>query len=445
MNYELKIKNRKFIISAIKILFFAVIIHYSLFIIHLTLAASPVELKDSISQKAEELQKITEQIKDTQKKIEDTKTEGKTLKKEITSVDTQLSQINLNIKASEILIDRLKLEVESISYDIEDVENKINSQKEAITLTLIELQKKEDETLLTIFLKNKNLAESILEAQSLNNLSLTLTNEVVEMKNLKDDLGQKKDDLSGKKITKENEAVNLKNKKSISEDIKKEKQNILEKTKNQEKIYQTQLTELEKLQDEIAEEIDILEEELRLKIDPALLPTPRPGALDIPIQMPPARLTQKYGNTSFVKKQGRSWHSGVDFGAPIGTPLLSAEKGEVIAVGDQDNYRTNGKRLCYRGAYGKFVMIKHENNLTTMYAHLSLWSVKVGDKVERGQTIGYSGNTGRSTGPHLHFVVYATQTIPPATSGFYEGTRSSRVCGPLPVGGDIDPLKYLDL
>src|SRR3989338_10646365 len=216
------------------------------FLLSSVFAASPVELKDSISQKAEELQKITSQIKDTQKKIEDVKTEGKTLKKEITGVDTQLSQISLNIKASEILIDRLKLETESVSYDIEDIENKINSQKEAIVSTLIELQKKEDETPLTIFLKNKNLAESILEAQSLNNLSLTLTNEVGEMKILKSDMEQKKYELSDKKIAKENEAVNLKNKKLISEDIKKEKQTILEKTKNQEKIYQSQLTELEK-------------------------------------------------------------------------------------------------------------------------------------------------------------------------------------------------------
>ncbi|MEK7635876.1 MAG: peptidoglycan DD-metalloendopeptidase family protein [Patescibacteria group bacterium] len=408
--------------------------------------ATPEELKSSISEKAEELKKINAQISETQKNLEETKEEGKTLKKEITNVDTRLNQITLNIKASEILIDRLKLEVESVSYDIEDTENKINSQKEAIASTLIKLQKKEDETPLTIFLKNKNLAESIFEAQSLNSLSLTLTKEVTEMQILKDDLEQKKDDLAGKKTEKENEAVNLKNKKSISEDIKKDKQYLLEQTKNQEKSYQQKLSELKKLQDEIAEEIDIFEEELRLKIDPTLLPIPRPGVLGLPIQIPPARGTfsseQKHG---FTRNRGKRYHNGLDFGAPIGTPLLAAETGTIIAVGDQDNYRVNGKRTCYKAAYGKFVMVKHENNLTTLYAHLSRWIVNVGDKVEKGQIIGYSGNTGLSTGPHLHFVVYATNTIPPATPGFYEGTRSSRVCGPLPVGGDIDPLKYLDI
>lgn len=409
----------------LKTIFFLLSTFY--FLSSITLAATPVELKDSINQKTEELQKITNQIKDTQKKIEDTKTEGKTLKKEIGSVDAQLSQINLNIKASEILIDRLKLEVEAVGYDIEEIENKIGLQKEAIALILIELQKKEDETPLTIFLKNKNLAESIFEAQSLNSLSLTLTNEVVAMKNLKNDLEQKKDDISGKKVAKENEAVNLKNKKSISEDIKKEKQTLLEKTKNQEKIYQSQLTELEKKQLEIASEIEKIEEELRLKIDPSLLPTPRPGVLGMPV--PAAPLTQDYGATSFALRGGYKgkWHNGVDFGGPIGTPVFAAESGKILAVDNQDKY-------CYRGAYGKYIAIEHENNLTTMYAHLSLQTVKKGDAVNRGDLIGYIGKTGYATGPHLHFTVYSSATFI---------FKQSKTCGMMPFGGDLNPLQYL--
>ena len=397
------------------------------FLFSITFAASPVELKDSINQKTEELQKITSQIKDTQKKIEDVKTEGKTLKKEITGVDTQLSQISLNIKASEILIDRLKLETESVSYDIEDIENKINSQREAIVSTLIELQKKEDETPLTIFLKNKNLAESILEAQSLNNLSLTLTNEVGEMKILKSDMEQKKYELSDKKIAKENEAVNLKNKKLISEDIKKEKQTILEKTKNQEKIYQSQLTELEKKQLEISSEIEKIEEELRLKIDPSLLPASRPGVLGKPTSGTP--LTQEYGATSFALRGGYKgkWHNGIDYGGPIGTPVYAAEVGTIIGIDNQDKY-------CYRGAYGKYIVIEHENNLTTLYAHLSLQTVKKGDIVKRGDLIGYIGKTGYATGPHLHFTVYSSATFI---------FKQSKSCGIMPFGGDLNPLQYL--
>ena len=409
------------------------------------LAATPEELKSSIVQKAEELQKINEQINKTQKELEETKEEGKTLKKELTKVSGQISQINLGIKSSEILIEKMVLEAESLQYDLSEIENKIENNKKAIAQTLRELQTKDDESPLLIILKNKSLAQSVFEMQGLSDLNSALSTETNEMQSLKTQMNEKLEETSKKKKSKEVENINLKNKKVIVEDVKKEKQVVLEQTKNQEKKYQETLEELQKLQDEITEEISIYEEELRLKIDPAALPTPRPGILGVPIEIPPARLTQKYGSTSFVRRQGRTWHNGVDFGAPIGTPVLAAESGTVIAFGDQDNYRVNGKRPCYKAAYGKFAMVKHENNLTTLYAHLSRWIVNINDKVEKGQVIGYSGNTGRSTGPHLHFTLYATQTIPPATPGYYEGTRSSNTCGPLPVGGDLNSLPYLAL
>jgi len=68
--------------------------------------------------------------------------------------------------------------------------------------------------------------------------------------------------------------------------------------------------------------------------------------------------------------------------------------------------------------------------LTTLYGHLSRIVVQKGDFVKRGQVIGYSGQTGYATGPHLHFTVYAKTT-------FYMGP--SKVCGPMPYGGDLNP------
>ena len=409
-------------------------------------SAVPQEIKDSISQKAEELKKIDSQIQETQKNLEETQEEGQTLKKEVFKINSQLKSIELGIKSSEILIEKFGLEINSLQYDIVETEDKIQNNKEAIAGTLRELQTKSDESPFVIFLKNKSLAESVFEIQGLTDLSDKLSDEINKMRDLKVQLNEKLEEISNKKSSKEIESSNLKNKKVISGEVKKEKEDILEQTKNQEKIYQKTLSDLEKLREEIADEIDKMEEDLRLKIDPSLLPTPRPGVLGLPILIPPARGTfsseQKYG---FTRNKGKRYHNGLDFGAPIGTPILAAESGKIIAVGDQDNYRTNGKRLCYRGAYGKFIMVKHENNLTTMYAHLSLLTAKVNDEVKRGDIIGYSGNTGRSTGPHLHFVVYSTQTIPPAKPGFYEGTTGSRVCGPLPIGGDLNPQKYLDL
>jgi len=85
-------------------------------------------------------------------------------------------------------------------------------------------------------------------------------------------------------------------------------------------------------------------------------------------------------------------HPGLDFRGPVGAPIHAAADGRVSFVG-------------MRQGYGKVVEISHGNGLLTRYAHMSAWHAKVGQKVEAGAVIGAIGNTGRSTGPHLHFEV----------------------------------------
>jgi len=83
-------------------------------------------------------------------------------------------------------------------------------------------------------------------------------------------------------------------------------------------------------------------------------------------------------------------HHGTDFGARRGTPILAVNRGKVIFAG-------------WMGGYGKVVKIKHPGGYVSLYAHQSRLRVKRGQYVKKGQIIGYVGNTGRSTGPHLHF------------------------------------------
>jgi murein DD-endopeptidase MepM/ murein hydrolase activator NlpD len=85
-------------------------------------------------------------------------------------------------------------------------------------------------------------------------------------------------------------------------------------------------------------------------------------------------------------------HEGIDFPADVGTPILAAASGKVIAAESH-------------AAYGKMIDIDHGNGLVSRYAHTSMMFVKVGDLVVRGQRIAAVGTTGRSTGPHLHFEV----------------------------------------
>lgn len=123
-------------------------------------------------------------------------------------------------------------------------------------------------------------------------------------------------------------------------------------------------------------------------------------------------VTQGYGKTSGIF--GYTFHNGVDFGAPIGTPVHAAAAGKVVTS-------------SYQGAYGNHVMVKHKVHgisYTTVYAHLSKRSVFVGQTIPKGATIGAVGSTGNSTGAHLHFEIHRGNYV-------YSGTSAANSVNPL--------------
>jgi murein DD-endopeptidase MepM/ murein hydrolase activator NlpD len=97
-----------------------------------------------------------------------------------------------------------------------------------------------------------------------------------------------------------------------------------------------------------------------------------------------------------VLTQGLHGYNSVDFGAPLGTPVLAAADGVVIVE------KGAGK---WYGGYGNYIVIEHDNGTQTLYSHNSKNLVNVGDEVKQGQKIALVGSTGRSTGNHLHFEV----------------------------------------
>lgn len=105
------------------------------------------------------------------------------------------------------------------------------------------------------------------------------------------------------------------------------------------------------------------------------------------------RFTSPYGYRADPFTGVRSFHTGIDMAAPQGTAVKATMSGTVSAVG-------------YTNVYGNYVIIRHEGGYQTLYAHLQSYSVKMGQKLNQGQRIGALGNTGYSTGPHLHFSVY---------------------------------------
>lgn len=99
------------------------------------------------------------------------------------------------------------------------------------------------------------------------------------------------------------------------------------------------------------------------------------------------RVSSDYGWRGY-----KDFHHGIDIAVPTGTPISAARAGKVIKAG-------------WMGVYGLSVLIDHGNGIQTLYGHNDRLSVKVGEQVEMGEEIALSGNTGNTTGPHLHFEI----------------------------------------
>ncbi|MGW2046748.1 M23 family metallopeptidase [Streptomyces sp. NPDC001858] len=125
---------------------------------------------------------------------------------------------------------------------------------------------------------------------------------------------------------------------------------------------------------------------------------------------------KKYTLSASFAQAGGMWqstHSGQDFAVPSGTKVMAAHGGTVVKAG--------GNGAGDGPAYGNAIVIKHANGVYSQYAHLSHINVKVGQVVKTGQKIALSGNTGNSSGPHLHFEIRTTANY----------------------GSAIDPVKFL--
>lgn len=388
-------------------------------------------LEGLIRNKSEELERINNQLATSQQNLQETRNQRSTLQRELNQLLANIKQLELNIEADKVANQKLGLEIDSLNYDIRDIQLSVENKRSAIAHVLRELQAKDDTHPLISFLRNSSLSDSIMEAQSLFALRNQLSTEINRLTELHNQLGVKVKTVSDKKTEIEFRQVNLAARKSLIEDQQEERRIILTQTKSKESAYEQQVAELKKQQDQIEDEISGIENQLRSKFDTGVLPNARPGIFAWPIKMSsdggPGRISQHFGEKSSLYR-GKP-HNGLDIAVPVGTPVFAADDGVIMAV---DN---NDRSTWSKYQYGRYVLIKHPNGLATLYAHLSKQSVSKGDTVKRGDLIGYSGNTGYSTGAHLHFGAYWAasmefRSIPPAA-------------GLVPIGVVLNPEDYL--
>ena len=396
-----------------------------------TTTSTPTDLQSQIQQKNQELTAINQALAAAKANLKSTENQKVTLQGQINGITGSINTLTLGIQADTVTAQQLQLQVQQLNSDQTDIAASIKLKESAIQAALQDMEKN-DETngnLLAVFLKNGTLADGVLEANTLVNLQSQLSTDIGSLKSLHDQYDQEIQAGTTKQQQIQTQQQDLQAKMSLVQDEKSQKQQLLAQTKDQESTFQKQLSTLQAEQQAINDQIEAIDSILRTKVNPSTLPALGAGVLAMPVQGDTqADITQGYGATAFAKSEYvHHWHNGLDFAASVGTPILAAEAGTVAAQGNEDLY-------CPHGAYGKFIVINHNNGLTTLYGHLSKILVTAGQAVTRGQLIAYSGRTGDVTGPHLHFTVFAQST-------YY--LTNSKSCGPLPQGGDLNPLGYL--
>jgi len=248
--------------------------------------------------------------------------------------------------------------------------------------------------------------EIILSANSLKETSRKY-NDILsineDIKNYIFKLSDEKDDLSDSKNEKviEQDKLNKLKQTLIAKELavvntKKEKDNLLLQTKNKEAEYQKILAEQLKRKEFFEKSIEDYEAQLKFILNPNIIPKEGSGVLSWPLTS--ILITSSYG------PRWGSFHYGTDFRASVGTPVMAMAQGVVEGTGDTDT-------ACKGASFGKWVFIKYNNGLSSTYGHLSAISVKKGQIVKSGDVVGMSGNTGSSTGPHLHVSVYASSGV----------------------------------
>ncbi len=382
-----------------------------------------------------QIKALNKEIEQYQKRISETGEQSRTLANLIKELTLTRNKLLKEAQVTEKKISITKDSIHAIDTTLTEDERRITLSKQALTKTFQEIWQQDH----TPFIEKILLDTTIIDtSRDLNNM-LDFKKRVHEDMVL---LLQQQSALIDTKIKKEVEKQNLVtlkttlDQKKLAVDItKKEKDTILKETKNKESNYKKLLADREKKRDAFEKELEVYEAQLKFILNPKVLPTEGKGVLAWPLDS--VFVTQLFGKTVAAKRLYLSGsHSGVDFRAAVGTPVKSMGSGIVQGSGDTDLY-------CKGASFGKWVFIKYDNGLSSTYGHMSYISATTGQAVKAGDTVGLSGNSGHSTGPHLHVTVYASggaevKTVPSISCNGKTFT--------MPIASSsayLDPMLYL--
>ncbi|MBA3733022.1 peptidoglycan DD-metalloendopeptidase family protein [Patescibacteria group bacterium] len=390
-------------------------------------------LQSKIDERNNQIKQLELEIKQYNTEVTNAGKQATTLKNTLNTLDLTKKKITTDIKITDSKISKTLLTIDQLEQNINNTEAHIQLNKNAIISALKNTQAIDDIGIIQLVLSNNNISELWTDIDNLRQFQAIIKTKSNELTTLQNDLVNKQSNMKSQKDTLVNLKQDLSGKKEVVESTTKEKATLLAVTKNKEQTFIQLVKTKEEQKAQFEKELYEYESQLHYAVDKGSYPGPRNGVLSWPVDN--VFITQRFGRTVGAEKLYTSGsHNGVDFRATMGTRIKNVLDGTVVGSGNTDAYPG-----CY--SFGKWVMVKHDNGLSTIFGHLSVISVSTGDRLAIGDLIGFSGNTGYSTGPHLHISVYATQGV--RIEKYVNSIGCKQATMPLAdIKAYLDPLAY---
>ncbi|GAB3806430.1 murein hydrolase activator EnvC family protein [Virgibacillus kimchii] len=394
------------------------------------------ESTDSLNQKISELEKERQELEnqrddiksnrdEIQGNIDENLSEQSNVEKEINDINHSLQETTKNIeeKENEITDTNNRLQeladrIEELNDQIKVLENRIEKRDELLKDRLRSIQKSGGSmNYIEVILGSQSFGDFISRATAVNtimdqdkSIMEAQTRDKQELEENKIEVEASKEEVEEKKLVLEEQKDELVALVAQLDEQMAEKESLMAQLQEEYESLEEEMLSLEEEQELIAAQAEAVEKSKQLaeseksnleqkakeEADQRVQATSTGGGDAIFIWPASGTFTSDFGNRTHPVYGTQRLHGGVDIAAPIGTPVKAAASGVVSSAGTM-------------GGFGNAILITHTiggQTYTTLYAHLNSISVSAGQTVSQGQNIGEMGNTGVSTGPHLHFEVH---------------------------------------
>jgi len=347
-------------------------------------------LNRQIAERKGSIEQINKRIGEYQKKIEAVQREKASLQVELELLDNRIAKTELEITETKEQIGLINTELSLLQKQLMQLQRNLEEHKRLMMGVLQKIQTKDQNLAIEALFGSKSLSELFDEVQSLETINADLKDALEKTKRAKAAVEEKQEIQEGKKKTMEElEGALAAEKTRLEEEIGAQSL-LVAQTQRSEDAFRTLVRELREEQSFINNQISALQQ----RLEDRLIANDQAGdvsALSWPIDPSARGISSGFHDPTYPFRRLFE-HSGVDLPAPTGTPIRAAASGYVA-------WARKGRQ------YGNYVMVIHANGLATLYAHMSRVDVTADQFVQRGSVIGAVGNTGLSTGPHVHFEV----------------------------------------